>query len=89
MIQLNACFFVSVNNEFTAILYIHFFNFECYFFPVWVEFKRYSLRSPPPNIHQVKGVRLCTGEVCALVENNTNMSNQVSYSHAAVCARIC
>lgn len=83
MIQLNACFFffVSVNNEFTAVLYILFFFFhhECYFFPVWVEFERYSLLSPPPSIQQVKGVRLCTGEVCALVENDTDMSNSSSF----------
>ena len=73
-------FFVSVNNEFIAILYMHFFfHHECYFFPVWVEFKRYSLLSPPPSIQQVKGVKLCTGEVCTLVENNTNISNSSSF----------
>lgn len=74
-------FFFSVNNEFTAILYIGIFSFhhECYFFPLWVGFKRYSLLSPPPGIQQVKNVRLCTGEVCAVVENNTNMSNNSSF----------
>ena len=59
--------------------YFFFFHHECYFFPVWVEFERYSLLSPPPSIQQVKGVRLCTGEVCALVENDTDMSNSSSF----------
>lgn len=77
MIQLNACFFVSVNN-YSNFIHI-FFHREYYFFPVRVEFKTYSLLSPPPSIQQVKGVRLCAGEVCALVENNTNMSKSSSF----------